>query len=130
MEIHHDTSLRSILEDDSISSTYRTYIHFCLRKGVGLWLVVKSSICLFHIAHFIFISTLCFCFNLIQHSTFNLLTHECGHRLDAFDTHLTCCSFGGQWIATRDIIQNVMYEWAHYMQRMVVRSYVKILITN
>jgi hypothetical protein len=54
MDIHHDTSFRSILEDDSISSTFKAYIHFCLGKGAGLWLVVRPFIRLFHIAHFIF----------------------------------------------------------------------------
>ncbi len=35
MSIHHDTSLRSILEDDSIFSASRVRIHFCSRKGQG-----------------------------------------------------------------------------------------------
>ncbi len=90
-DIHHDTSLKSILEDDSISSTSKTCIHFCLGKGVGLWLVVRPYVCSFHIAHSIFTSGLFFCFNLIQLSASN----ECGHRLDAFGTHLVRCPFGG-----------------------------------
>jgi hypothetical protein len=40
MDFHHDTSFRSILEDDSISLTFKIHIHSCLGKGVGLWLVV------------------------------------------------------------------------------------------
>ncbi len=40
MDFHHDTSLRSILEDDSISLTSRAHICFCLGKGTMLWLVV------------------------------------------------------------------------------------------
>jgi hypothetical protein len=47
MDIHHDTSFRSILEDDSISSTSRAHIHFCLSKGARLWLIVKLAIYLF-----------------------------------------------------------------------------------
>ncbi len=47
MDIHHDTSFRSILEDDSISSTSKARIHFCLSKGVGLWLIIKLAIYLF-----------------------------------------------------------------------------------
>jgi hypothetical protein len=33
MDIHHDTSFRSILEDDSISFISKSCIHFCLGKG-------------------------------------------------------------------------------------------------
>jgi len=44
MDIHHDTSLRFILEDDSISSTSKACIHSCLGKGAWLWLVVRPSI--------------------------------------------------------------------------------------
>jgi hypothetical protein len=65
MDIHHDTSLRFILEDDSISSTFKACISSCSNKGAGLWLIIKPSIRSFHIPHFIFTSTLCFCFGLI-----------------------------------------------------------------
>jgi hypothetical protein len=34
MDIHHDTSFRSILEDDSISFTFKVHICFCSSKGV------------------------------------------------------------------------------------------------
>jgi hypothetical protein len=60
MDIHHDTSFKSILEDDSISSTSKVHIHFCLGKGAGLWLVVKPFIYSFHITHATFTSTLHF----------------------------------------------------------------------
>jgi hypothetical protein len=76
-------------------STSRTYICFCLGKGVGLWLVANPSICSFHIAHSIFTLVLCFCFGLIQLSAFNLLTCECGHGLDTFGMHLVHCLFEG-----------------------------------
>jgi hypothetical protein len=36
MDFHHDTSFRSILEDDSISSTSKVYIHSCSNKGARL----------------------------------------------------------------------------------------------
>jgi hypothetical protein len=64
MDIHHDTSFGSILEDDSISLAPKAYICFCLDKGVGLWLIVRPSICSFHITHYIFTSTLDFCLSL------------------------------------------------------------------
>jgi hypothetical protein len=111
MDIHHHTSLMSILEDDSISSTSRTHIHSCLGKGAGLWSIARPSIHSFFIAHSIFISTLCFHFDLIQPLTSSLLTCECEHKLDAFGAHLILCTFGGQWIATHDTIQNVMYAF-------------------
>jgi hypothetical protein len=94
MDIHHNTSFRSILEDDSISSSSRTHIHFCLGKGAKLWLVVRPFIRLFHIAHFTFTLTLCFRLCLIQPLTSSFLMCEYGHRLDAFSTHLVCCLFG------------------------------------
>ncbi len=43
MDVHHNTSFRSILEDDSISSTSRARICFCLGKKARLWLIVKHS---------------------------------------------------------------------------------------
>jgi succinate dehydrogenase hydrophobic anchor subunit len=104
MDVHHETSLRSILEDDSISSTSRACICSCLGKGERLWLIVRPSICLFHIAHSIFILVLPFHLGLIKFLTSNFFMCECGHGLDAFDTHLICCSFGGQRIATHNAI--------------------------
>ncbi len=112
MYIQHNTSIKSILEDDSISSTSRTCIYCYSSKGAGLWLVANPFIHLFHIAHSTFTSTLYFRLDLIQPLTFSFLTCEYGHELDAFGTHLVHCPFGGQWIATHDTIQNVMYAFA------------------
>ncbi len=95
MDTHHDTSFRSILEDDFISSTVRARIHFCSSKGVELWLVVKPFILSFWIPYFTFILTLRFQLNLIHPSAFNLFTCECGHELDASNMHLARCPFGG-----------------------------------
>jgi hypothetical protein len=64
MNIHHNSSLRSMLEDDSIFSTHKVCICFCLAEGVGLRLFTKPFICLFRSAHFIFTSTLHFHFGL------------------------------------------------------------------
>jgi len=44
MDIHHDTSFRSILED----VTSKTRIRSCSGKGARLWLIVKPSICFLH----------------------------------------------------------------------------------
>jgi hypothetical protein len=112
MDIHHNTSFRSILEDDSISLASKAHIHSCSCKKVGLWLIVRPSIHSYRIAYFIFTSTLHFHFSLIQPSTSSLFTCECGHKLDASNTHLTCCLFEGQRIATHDAIQDVMYALA------------------
>ncbi len=112
MHIHHDTSLKSLLEDDSISSTSKVHICYCSSRGVGLWLIVRPSIRSFHITHSAFFSMLCFHFDLIYPSTSSLFTCECGHRLDAFGTHLVHCPFGGQWITTHDTIQDIMYALA------------------
>jgi hypothetical protein len=54
MDIHRDKFFKSILEDDSISSTSKTSICFCSNKEVGLWLIVKPFIGSFHITHSIF----------------------------------------------------------------------------
>ncbi len=86
MDIHHDTSFRTILEDDSISLTSRTHIHFCSSKGAKLWLVTRPSIHSFCIAHSIFISALRFHFNLIHPLASSLFMCEGGHKLDAFGT--------------------------------------------
>ncbi len=109
MDIHHNTSFRSILEDNYISSTSKARICFCSNKGVRLWLIVRSSICSFRIAQFTFISMVHFCFGLIQSSTSNLFACDCGYGLDASSTCLTCFSFGGERIATHDAIKDVMY---------------------
>jgi hypothetical protein len=108
MNIRHNTSLKSILEDDSISSTSIARMCSCLCKGVGLWLIVRPSIHSFRITHFIFILALHFRFNLIQPSTFNLFMCDYGHELETFSMHLTCCPFGGQRITTHDAIWNIM----------------------
>jgi hypothetical protein len=89
MDIHHDTYFKSILEDDSISSTSRACIYSCSCKGIGLWLIIKLYICSFRIAHFIFTLALCFRLGLIQPLLSNFFTCECGHGLDAPGTHLT-----------------------------------------
>ncbi len=62
MDIHHDTSFRSIFEDNSISSTSKTCIHSCSNKGARLWLIARPSICLFHITQFTFTSMVRFLF--------------------------------------------------------------------
>jgi hypothetical protein len=111
MNIHHNTSLKFILEDDSISSTSRPHICFYSSKGARLWLVIRPSICLSHITHFTFTLALHFCLGLIQPSTFIFLTCECAHELDASNMHLTHCPFKGQRITTHDAIQDVMYAF-------------------
>jgi hypothetical protein len=65
MDIHHDTSLRSILEDDSISLASKAHICSCSGKGAGLWLIIKPSIHSFRIAHSTFTPVLHFHFGLI-----------------------------------------------------------------
>jgi hypothetical protein len=105
MDIHHDTSFRSILEDDSIFLAFRAHIYSCSSKGARLWLVVRPSIYSFCIAHFIFISMLHFRVNLIQLLAFSFFTCECGHGLHTFGTHLACYSFEGQRITTHDTFE-------------------------
>jgi hypothetical protein len=46
-----------------------------------------------------------FCLNLI------IFSHAIAHGLDACGMHLVHCPFGGQWIATHDAIQHVMYAF-------------------
>ncbi len=84
MDFHHDTSLRFILDDDFIFSTFRAHICSCSGKGARLWLVARSFICSFCIAQSTFLSTLCFPFGLIQLSTSIFLICECERKL----THL------------------------------------------
>ncbi len=46
MNIHHDTSLRSILEDDFISLTSKAHIYSCLARGQGYgWLPYHLFVC-------------------------------------------------------------------------------------
>ncbi len=88
------------MEDDFISSASRARIHSRLGKGARLWSVVMSSIHLFRITHFTFISTLCFHFGLIQPLAFSIFMCECGHELDTSSAHLAHCLFGNQRIIT------------------------------
>jgi hypothetical protein len=97
MDIHHNTSVRSLLEDDSISLAFKACICSCLGKGVGLWFITRPSIHSFHIARSTFTSTLHFHLSLIQPLTFSFLTCDYGHGLDTFDMHIVCCPFG-QWM--------------------------------
>ncbi len=95
-DIHHNTSFKPILEDDSISSVCRTYICFCLGKGpMGLWLIARPSICLFFIAHSTFTLMMHFRFDLIQSLTFSLVKCECEYGLNTFGMHLAHCPFEG-----------------------------------
>jgi hypothetical protein len=41
MNIHHNTSYKFILEDNSISSAFKAYIRSCLGRGAGLWLIIR-----------------------------------------------------------------------------------------
>jgi hypothetical protein len=65
MNVHHDTLFRSILEDDSIFSTSKARICYCLGNGARLWLIARSYICSFCIAHFTFTLVLRFHLDLI-----------------------------------------------------------------
>ncbi len=135
MDIHHDTSFRSILEDNSISLISTAHICSYLIKWVRLWLIARPSICSFHIAHFTFTLALCFCFGLIQPLAFSLFPCECGHGLSVSSMHLAQCPFGGQWIATHDAHQGRHVcphskKWARCMERSMVHRYVKSFITN
>ncbi len=80
MDTHHDTSFRSILEDDSISLASKACICSCLGKGARLWLIIRPFICSFHITHFIFTSTCIFIsvlFNL-RHLVFSHVSVDKG----------------------------------------------------
>jgi hypothetical protein len=94
------------------SSSSEAHIFFCLGKEVGLSLIVRPSIHSFPIAHFTFTSMLHFCLSLFQPSTSSLFMCECGHELNASNTHLTSCLFGCHMIATHDAIKNIMYALA------------------
>ncbi len=88
MDFHNDTFF-----NDFIFSAYKAHIHSCSGKGTGLWLVVRPFMCLFCIGHYVFISVLCFRLHSIQPSTFSLFMCECGHKLNASNTHLDRCPF-------------------------------------
>jgi hypothetical protein len=131
MDIHHNTSLRSILEDDSISLASRACIRFCSSKGVGLYLIVRPSINSLCITHYIFTLALCFHLSLIQPSASGLLICECGHRLDASGTHLAHCPFDSHtWCHPKRHVCPHSKKWAHCMERMVIHLYVRSFITN
>jgi hypothetical protein len=65
----------------------------------GCW-----AIYLFILHHYTFTLILHFDLGLIQPLTSSLFMCKWGHKLDAFGTHLVCCVFGGQRIATQDAI--------------------------
>ncbi len=65
MDIHHDTSLRFILKEGSISSSFKVHICFYSGKGARLWLITRPYISSFRIAHSIFTLMLHFCLGLI-----------------------------------------------------------------
>jgi hypothetical protein len=126
------TSFKSILEDDSISSTSKACIHSCSSKGRGYgWLLNHLLVCF--VSHILFSPSLCFHLGLIQPLSFSFLTCECGHGLHASNMHLTYCLFGGQWIATHDTIRNVMYALAQDSGHdvwMVIHPYIKTFIIS
>ncbi len=79
MDIHQNTSFKFILEDDSISFTSKAHIHFCLGKGIRLWLIIRPSIYSLFIAHSTFTSMMHFCLSLtMMHLALNFLScHVC-----------------------------------------------------
>jgi hypothetical protein len=108
MDIHHDTSFRSVLEDDSFLMLLEPTFAFVGAKGgamVDYWAIymyVPHRTLYFHINNN-------FCLSLIQPSKSSLFMCECGHGSNASGTHLTCCPFKGQQIATHNTIKDVMY---------------------
>jgi len=86
MDIHHDTFVRSIFEDGSISLAFRACIHSCSGKGAWLWLVAKPSIHSFWITHLL----------SPQHCIFILVWFSLRHliflhvNVDTGWMHLTC----------------------------------------
>jgi len=96
MDFHHDTSFRSILEDNPFLQHLKLAFVLVRTRGHDYgWLVIRPSIHPFCITHFTFTLVLRFHFGLIQPSTFNLLICEGGHGLDTFDMYLIHCPFGG-----------------------------------
>jgi len=80
MDFHHNTSFRFILEDDSISSTSKARIRFCLGNE-GKAMVGCYAIYLFvYITHFTFTSALYFHFGLISpwHLVFSCVNLDMG----------------------------------------------------
>jgi len=83
------------LEDDFIPLASRAAFVLVWARGWGYgWLLGHLSICF--ALHILRSPQCCFFFDLIQTLTFNFLTCECGHKLDAFGMHLFRCPFGGQ----------------------------------
>jgi hypothetical protein len=115
-------------------SSSTTHIYSCLGKEVGLWLIVRWYIHSFHITHFTFTSTLCFCLSLIQPSASSFFTCECGHGLNTSNTHLTSCLFRGQRIATHDAIKKSCMPLFEKVGTLYGKSgdtpYVRSFITN
>ncbi len=65
MDIHHNTSFKPILEDDSIFSISKSTSTFVQARGHGYGWLLGHLFYLFCIAYFTFTSTMCFCFSLI-----------------------------------------------------------------
>jgi hypothetical protein len=132
MNVHHDTSFRSILMDDSIFSTSKARICYYSGKGAKLWLVARPSICSFCIAHFTFTSVLRFCLDLIQPSASSLFTCECGHGLDAFSSLPIWKSVDGchTWHHLRHHVCPRSRKWVHYMEITMVHLYIGSFITS
>jgi hypothetical protein len=135
MDVHHNTSLRSILEDDSISSTCRTHIHFFSNKWARLWWVVRPSICSFHIAHFTFSSVLRFHLGLIHLLTPSLLTLWMWTRFGCIWHALNSLPVwrlmdNHTWCHPRCHVCPRSKKWARYMERVMVCPYVRSFIMN
>jgi hypothetical protein len=135
VDIHHNTSLRFILENDSISSTSKGHIHFFFSKGIGLWLVAKPFIYWFCITHSTFILALHFYLNLILSSTFNSfhmwMCTQVGriwHSLNSL--HVWKLTDSHTWCHLKCHVCPCSREWTCCMERVVVCPYVKSFITS
>jgi hypothetical protein len=95
----------------------------CVSPKVSAWHFVHLVILSFHLALDVFCFVLCIRLGLPRPLTLRLIHYICDQPLNLVGTHLLCCSHGGEWIISHNVIQDVFTSivkdtWFHVSKPM------------
>jgi hypothetical protein len=118
----HDHYFSNIISK-MILNSHHVHLKSCVGPSVNAWLFVHLVILSFHLALDVFYFVSCIRLGLPHPLTLKLIHYICGQPLNLVGTHLLCCSHGGEWIASHNVVQNVFTSivkdtWFHVSKPM------------
>ncbi len=119
----HDHSFSDIISKMILNSHHAHIEILCAGPRVCAWLFAHLVILSFHLAFNFFYSVLHIRLGVPHPLTLGLIHYICGQTLNLMGTHLLCCSHGGEWIASHNVVQNVFTSivkntWFHVSKPM------------